>query len=351
MDWSRTIECPFFICRNNRLSDKRKGVTLIELLVSISIIGLLVALFLPAVQAVREGARKAQCANNLRQMGLAAAHYHEVFGLYPPVVTTKPSPDLYIGLYSLHVRLLPYLDQASLFNSINFQIGTVPPTSMTSSSPLTGYEWTLGINATAYHTNIGIFLCPSDAEGISKFGNNYRGNAGVGPEGHLFAEFKDSGNGLYPEVELVGASSIPDGLSNTAGISERLRGSGALVSNDVARGFYTYRLHAENADLLILACRASARSGMLAYQNGGHYWFWSGREHTLYSHSQTPNGEVPDCLTGNMIGSSGMSTARSMHSKGANISMADGSVRFVPNSISSAVWRAIGSRNGGEISN
>jgi len=103
----------------------RRGFTLIELLVAIGILCLLVAIALPAVQAARESARRAQCQNNLHQIGLALHGYHADHNTFPPAVTGTRNG--YSGAFSLQVRLLPHLDRSTLFNSINFASGTWPP--------------------------------------------------------------------------------------------------------------------------------------------------------------------------------------------------------------------------------
>lgn len=105
----------------------------------------------------------------------------------------------------------------------------------------------------------------------------------------------------------------------------------------------------QTADQLITACRLAARSNGRSFVDGGRWWFWSGRERTLYNHAQAPNGRVPDCLFWSMISSAGMATARSLHPGGVNVGLGDGSVRFVKDSIVPSVWRAIGTRNGGEL--
>jgi prepilin-type N-terminal cleavage/methylation domain-containing protein/prepilin-type processing-associated H-X9-DG protein len=325
------------------------GFTLIELLVAIGIISILIALLLPAVQAAREAARRAQCQNNLHQIGIAVQAYHDANGCYPPAVTQLNRPD-YGGYYSIHVRLLPYLEQGMLFNAINFETGTWP-TDTFYFGPGLALTILNRPNVTAMNTSLRVFLCPSDAGPFRRTGNNYRGNVGVGPKWGTSAEFPDSGNGIFPEIGPIRMSQVPDGLSHTAAYSERLQGSGHDDGQAVPeRDMFQMLGVALTADDLLKACRISARvSNKEIYTSAGMWWFWTGRENTLYNHAQAPNGVVPDCTHGGTLPATDMCTARSRHYGGVNVLMGDGSARFVSETISTAVWRGFGSRNGGEL--
>ncbi len=201
----------------------RSGFTLVECVVVMAIIGLLIALLLPAVQASREASRRAQCLNNLKQLGLALYSYEAAnrsFALNwgDPRVDPARGRPWYIGgrPYSALTRLLPYLDQQSLFASINFSVETFPA-SESSVFPFPA-------NATAHATNIAVFLCPSDGiSSPSAFGCNYRGNYGIGPGIATNSQTYDSGNGFYTFPGVLGTHSFPDGLSHTAAYGERLR--------------------------------------------------------------------------------------------------------------------------------
>ena len=326
---------------------ERSGFTLIEVLVVMGVLAVLAGLLLPAVQAAREAARRMQCGSHLRQLGLALHQYHDIHHSYPPRNSTH-SPQSHLGFFSPHTRMLPYLEQSTLYNAVNFTVGTVPPETM--SVPLLP-EWVsiIAVNLTAASTGVGVFLCPSDGGPFRASGCSYRGNTGVGPEGHTLAQYPDSGNGLLPEVEFVSMASVPDGLSHTVAFSERLFGTGRRDDPDPGRDYFGVVGQIETADQLLLGCRAYARRGSLSFVHGGRWWFWSGRERTLYNHAQVPNGRIPDCLFAGLITGQGMATARSLHLGGVNVCMGDGSVRFVSERIDQAVWRGLGSRNGGEL--
>ena len=332
---------------------RQSGFSLIELLVVIGILGILIALLLPAVQSAREAARRISCQNNLHQIGLALHAYHGAHGTFPPASTHNGFrvPD-YGGFYSVHTRLLPYLGHRSLYDAINFDTGTWP-TNCFEFTPRGSHRNSNVFNATAMHTQIDLFLCPSDGGPFSGTGNSYRGNVGVGSHWATTAEHPDSGNGIFPEAGgPVRMSRVPDGLSHTVAFSERLRGSGRdgrlspdRDALDIVDGLFTL-----TANDLVKACRISARPSNLgtgAVQSG-RWWFWTGRGNTLYNHAQAPNGIIPDCTTGNIVPETDMFTARSWHQGGVNALMADGSLRYVSETIDTPVWRGFGSRNGRE---
>jgi prepilin-type N-terminal cleavage/methylation domain-containing protein/prepilin-type processing-associated H-X9-DG protein len=331
----------------------RRGFTLIELMVVIGISSILVALFLPTVQSSREAARRVQCQSNLRQLGLAVHSYHAAHNCFPPATTVgKVLPDFtrYGGFYSIHVRMLSDLDSPAIYNAINFQTGTWPVDTYFVYPTALQLEIN-SVNATVLSSSVRTLLCPSDGGAFSETGTNYRGNTGVGPYFSQWAEVPDSGNGLFPEVGLVTASRVPDGLSHTIAISERLRGSGG-PRIDPERDIFRQvgEVSAQTADQLLLACGIAARpSNKDGFVYSGRWWFWTGRERTLYNHAQVPNGSVPDCTHGGVTPMTDMATARSWHPGGVNVLMGDGAGRFVPDSVAQEVWRGLGTRNGREL--
>jgi prepilin-type processing-associated H-X9-DG protein len=256
--------------------------------------------------------------------------------------------NFYDGYHSIHVRLLPHLDQNSLYNTINFSVGTYPPDTL-NYLPLSPQQlFSNSLNHTAYTTRIAAFICPSDP-GVRASACSYRGNTGIGNAFSTNAEHPDSGNGLFPEAVFVSLASVPDGLSHTAAFSERVCGSSVGSGGSLERDYFTQPGFVITADDLIRACRIAARPDNPRYKYGGRWWFWTGRERTLYNHAQVPNGSVPDCLQGQIMTAPGMASARSWHPGGVNVLMADGSVRFFLETISAPVWRSFGTRNGGEL--
>ncbi len=328
----------------------RRGFTLIELLAVLGIISILIGLLLPAVQAAREASRRLQCQNNLRQLGLAVQAYVGIHQAFPPA-TTNGAVTHYGGFFSIHVHLLPYVERTAIYDSVNFVLGTWPTTALLFSVKGMPFEQTANAAAaTAMNQQISTFLCPSDAGQFASTGNNYRGNVGVGPGYGVTTELPDSGNGIFNEVEIVRISQVPDGLSHTALLSERLRGSGLASGFDPRRDLYQTMAPIVTADGALKACRIAARPGNTVGSTVmGSIWFWTGRDNTLYTHTQNPNGRIPDCANGGALPQQDMSTARSNHPGGVNAAMCDGSVRFFQETISIPVWRAFGTRNGGEI--
>jgi prepilin-type N-terminal cleavage/methylation domain-containing protein len=329
----------------------RRGYTLIEVLVVAAIISILIGLMLPAIESAREAARNARCRNNLHQIGLALTAYHDTNGLFPPALMgyNQDTRPIYFGYHSWISRTLPYLDQKPLYDSINFDLSTFPLETL-GWSQLKPWESALNAaNQTAYYARLSVLICPSDSPPAGAPGNSYRGNTGVGPDFDPSAEHPDSGNGLFAEMCLVRMSNIPDGLSFTAAVSERLIGSSGSGGMHAERDPFAKEGMALNADDLLITCRIAARKDIRRFIHSGRWWFWTGRERTLYTHTQVPNGIVPDCIQGGLRPAAGMITARSWHSGGVCTLMADGSVRFISESVTQHAWRALGTRNGSEI--
>lgn len=330
-------------------SKPAKGFTLIELLVAISIGSLLMALLLPAVQSARESARRAQCKNNLRQIGLALHNYHSTYGVFPYYARSFDYSNYRTDLatmfgtngFSAHVRLLPFLEQVALFASINCDFD--------------GYGQTTPWNKTAENSHVSVFLCPSDASAFgSRLGNNYRGNVGIGPSQGAHIESPDSGGGFYDNsTRAISTTAFHDGLSHTMAYSERLRGSGPGNPGRPHRDFTDIGPYPDapirSADYALDWCRVAAREKGMTYLKSGWSWMTERRETTSYTHAQEPNGRIPDGIDIEYPFTNGVVTARSDHHGGVNALAADGSVRFVSESIDRNLWRGLATRSGGEL--
>ncbi len=330
------------------------GFTLIETMIAVSIVGVLVALLLPAVQSAREAARRAQCASNLKQIGLALSAYHASYDRFPydfPYLAGTPGasqswPKAERDQYcSAIVHILPYLDQAPLFAAVNFCFET----------HAISYPAIHPANVAAAGTSIDILLCPSDGLSLPRNGTNYRGNYGIGPQPMQNAEGPDSGNGFLTFPSCLSASSFVDGLSTTVAFSERLIGSGQFTPQDAERNLGDLDAvpygSMNTADYALMACNRASQLNFPRFVDAGYTWFLSGRTYTSYCHAQQPNGSIPDCVSEGMAGYGhfGITTARSHHRGGVNASLVDGSVRFVAETIQRPVCALFGTRNGGEI--
>jgi len=355
------------------MSRARRAFTLIELLVVIAIIGILVALLVPAVQSAREAARRAQCTNNLKQLGLAMQSYHSAVNAFPPgIVTTADYPGS-IGswtVWSPQAMLLPYLEQAPLFAAANFNWACC----------FDGPDAD-AINSTVYLTRIGPFLCPSDGNAGVENINSY-----VGCLGSSTRQYPDDGrtNGVFQVYDGNGHTSsvtftqLTDGTSGTIAFSEALvgdydrtntyRGNGMTgVPRD--RNFQQFDPRANVAAIemglqacndfwhggAIAACPGGNcnRSGLKQYE--GQLWALGERGYTLFNSIVPPNSpKYPWRSCGmtradNAPEGSEVSNANSNHSGGANYGFADGSVRFVRGAINMQVYWSLGSRSGGEV--
>jgi prepilin-type N-terminal cleavage/methylation domain-containing protein/prepilin-type processing-associated H-X9-DG protein len=323
-----------------------KGFTLIEILVAIAIIGILLAILLPAVQRARSAAHRIQCANNLKQIGLAMHNYQSAHGVFP---TARMNRGLTPDFSSILCRLLPYLEQNEAFNSVNFDFGS---------------DDVGASSLTAARTRIGTFLCPADGFMVTgRYGpNSYRGNIGTLLSENPFTD--GSRQGPFSGYHWLRPSDILDGLSTTVGFSEKLRGDGEDPLNPQAQ----FRKEAEflllglpvvadvPPDQAAILCQSANPAGLKHGSRGGDSWLLTGLANGLYNHVLTPNSPIPDCSMHSAYhvetDQHGVFAARSYHPGGVNCVMMDGSTRFVRSSVDTTVWRALGTRSGGEnISN
>ncbi len=323
--------------------------TLIELLVSLAIIGVLAGLLIPAVMGSRESARQAECQNRLKQIGIALASHESSRATYPTGMRPeiiKPNGHTYAkGPPSTQFQLLPFLEQVTLFNAINLNPG--PPLSW----PIA----TCPANATAASVRLSAFLCPSDGGSVAP-GNNYRACNGAQP-----GEFDDSifagGGGAFPPFKYLAPRDFTDGLSQTAGFSERVTGGANEGRPDWGRDIWFSGLNSvvnlPSRDQLFRFCGDPTHSVVEFWSGMGTTWIAAGYPDTLYNHIAPPNWEGMDCAENTAMGdlalfSSGIISARSRHRSGVNLLTMDGGVRVVRSGINLMVWRSLGTRAGGE---
>jgi type II secretory pathway pseudopilin PulG len=316
------------------LSASRNGVTLVEVLVLLGIIAILVALLLPAVQQAREAARRVSCLANLKEIGLALHNYHSQHQVFP-----MPS-YAYGGMreYSTHSYLLPFLGRDDTYNAINFS------TDLADSS-----VWYAPANITAMATHIEVFLCPSDLDLLrSQLGTtNYRVNLGTGPYSFPRAGVSpQSGDGAFRYSRCLNAAHFVDGLEYTACMSEKRRGDGNDDEFTPETDAHLVSIGVIDRDAFTEVC-ASVTTGP-AFSRGGETWMQGGYLHTWYNHVVSPNGPVPDCVSGWIHPKPGVVSARSQHPAGVNVLFMSGSVRIISEHVEKNAWRAMGSRHGQE---
>ncbi len=366
-----------------RSKNVRPAFTLIELLVVIAIIAVLIALLLPAVQAAREAARRSQCTNNLKQIGLGLFNYESSNGAFPAAGestyfgNSPPNSQFVDGGYSALARILPYMEGNAAFNAINFSI----------------YEYNdaLGINLTGCSQVVAVFICPSASRspdggrdgadpndtGISIFTNGYGYNdygatcyvdispIGVGGVGaSLATPYRDKttrANGMLKQGKTR-ISEVTDGTSNTICIGEDAGRDPRYLSpyvQDVFAGMASNGVYYATTTAYLAAVNPNdpgPAGGEALYRR---YWRWAEPDEN-YGVSGAPNNkfrpdhEAQGWLTSGPFVSQGNNAGKndelaSFHPGGVNVLMGDGSVRFLKDAVNIITLRGLVTAQGGEV--
>ncbi len=389
--------------RSNR-AHLRRAFTLVELLVVIAIIGILIALLLPAVQAARESARRVQCANSLKQIGLALHSYASAKKAFPE---GRKLPDFSIGgveqggtsystvnanstatktgFYSVHTWLLPFMEEKAIYDMINFSYPITTVMENSGSPANASYS--------AYASAAGLFICPSDQNtGAIVSENNYRYNFG-GSTPYAGAMDPDAvprvyndvsrGNGAFTIGRALRPKDITDGLSKTVFFSERDKGSLRTVGSETmtitdvvsplhtSDWYVTPTMTIQQAmtaidSKLMPACQSyNPQPSSFDFSAMGRWdrdhpvsnktytdgWPIGSYASTMYNHVAPPNWQAFDCgwsAIADTPGEAAIISARSSHKGIVNVCFGDGSVTSISDGINLQIWRALGTRNGGD---
>ncbi|MEE2641000.1 MAG: DUF1559 domain-containing protein [Planctomycetota bacterium] len=373
---------------------RRKGFTLVELLVVIAIIGILVAILLPAVQAAREAARRTQCLNHLKQIGLALHNYASQMKVMPPGrmlpdwvqdhetktsytnynrVNQEATGGEWTGFRSVHCHILPFMEQNNVYDLIDF----VRPSTLRMTRGGQPYN----INYEAYATAQGIFICPSDANQeriISE--NSYRYNfGGSTPYAGARNTYNQTdnyaslnglsclGTGAFTAGRSLRLAAFRDGTSNTVMFSERSMGSGFSPGGALPKPSDIVTMPGRTNNLLdpddmLQRCGEYVpRPSRFNFTSPGRWlpgsdysngWPFAAYSSTMYNHVAPPNWSGQDCGNWSAIpdtpGEHAIVSARSYHPGGVNVAFADGSVTFFAETVDLQAWRAFGTRADGD---
>jgi prepilin-type N-terminal cleavage/methylation domain-containing protein/prepilin-type processing-associated H-X9-DG protein len=316
---------------------RRRGFTLIELLVVIAIIAVLIALLLPAVQAAREAARRTQCVNNLKQIGLTMQNHHDVQGTFPWGGKSSPSQ-------TWAFLILPYMEQVSMYNALNLTIAS------------TDFR-----NSTVVQSKISIFNCPSDplagATWISQkpttIPNRGKGNYMVNWGNSDYEQNMDPTQSFAPAD--LGAFALVYSLRGPFRVNNTTTAITPFGIRDVTDGTSNTMMASEIKIVADYSGKSDSR---------GDIWSEGTKCGYMFTAATAPNSLIPDQLDGTggcpyalskppCFAATGaqreFNAARSYHPGGVNVLFSDGSVKFVKDTVNLATWRALSSMSGGEI--
>jgi prepilin-type N-terminal cleavage/methylation domain-containing protein len=319
---------------------RKTGFTLVELLVVLAVIGILVALLLPAVQAARGAARRISCSNNLKQLALALHNYHDTYTAFPPSATISQGTTF--DPWSAQARLLPFLEQSNLQSLI---------------------DWNLdyGLQPAVTRTRVPTYLCPSemhDRERVTSDLTHYPLNYGINLGSWFIFDptTQRGGNGLAYPNSSTNMASILDGTSNTLAFAE-VKAYAPYLRDGGIPGIANASLPNRPSDVLAF--------GGDFKRNSGHTEWVDGRVHqTGFTGTFPPNTAFPFVSEGvtydvdfnsSREGKAATQltyavvTSRSHHPDGVQVALSDGSGRFITETIEVATWRALATRSGGEV--
>jgi prepilin-type N-terminal cleavage/methylation domain-containing protein/prepilin-type processing-associated H-X9-DG protein len=366
----------------------RPGFTLIELLVVIAIIAVLIALLLPAVQAAREAARRIQCVNNMKQIGLALHNYHEANNSFPMgashainSISRTGYGNWYYSAYSQwseHAVLLPYLGETAVYNAINFMIGICQGPGR---ATITGATIMFLVNSTASTTGINEFWCPSDPQaGNGPYGftgrdtNNYMASLGTTTNlGNVASFYLPTSYASIPTTGLFGyqncksIAAVLDGTSNTVAFTEGVVDPGLPVTSQRFDGMTNVAALGATGALLYDAssnipavlsalqiCNQVWQTGVggaFGYQRGS-FWCMGNGANTKVNTIVPPNSTVYQWGYCDYVNASSYTTFAnpdSYHPAGVNVLFTDGSVKCIKGTINMQIWMALGTVANGEV--